>query len=112
MHGQWRCEHEGRKWLLIINNLRRELVVQGSVSSFMLDKDGLSQKAMYEGVVEDCVCNPGSEVGIHSSFKHMERQEKIPDQQLALRYTPTVLDTSATQERGCGLADYRAFKTS
>lgn len=72
---QWRCEHEGRKLLLIINNLCRELVVQGSVSSFMLDKDDLSQKAMNE----DCVCKPGSDVGIHSSFKHMERQEKIPD---------------------------------
>lgn len=79
MHGQWRCEHKGRKLLLIINNLHRDLVVQGGVSMFMLDNEDLMQKLVCRGVLEDCVCSYSTSTGIHSSLKHMEMKEKIPD---------------------------------
>lgn len=65
--------------LLIINNLHRELVVHGRVSTFVLDNDVLLQKLVYKGVAEDCVCSCSTEISIYSCFKHMQMKEKIPD---------------------------------
>lgn len=110
MHGQWRCEHKGRKLLLIINNLHRELVVQGRVSTFMSDND-LLQKLVFGNVVGDCVCSCSTAVGIYSSLKHMQMRRKILINE-TLCCTLAMLDTSAIVETGCGLVVVacRAFR--
>lgn len=56
VHGQQRCERKGTKLFLIINNLRREQVVRGRMSTSMLDNDGLLQELVCGAVVDGGLC--------------------------------------------------------
>lgn len=78
---------------------------------FVLDNEDLMQKLVCRGVLEDCVCSCSTNTGIHSSLKHMQMEEKIPDYPGSCvigRY----FTRSASVETGCAPAAVacRAFE--